>query len=470
MELLVLLLQFALLGMIFAIRRSQKVSPHLPTLLFFMTLMWFTIPVLLTVLLQGHLKIYAFVNYSQFLFFAVMESATLLCTLAFLLLPTPYFKGIINSRLTEIHINSKGALLGILLSIGVSILTAVLMAIFIGTSYFDLNAFFFLSEGSETFNNLGSFHLLQTFLSCFCCACFIHVWPRERQTLWLLIALLIWTIFTVISQAPSGARIAMLQPFFLLTLYCQAQPWSTRQKVTLIGLGGVATVVIGSILAVAIGQARYGDRLNVDDILSSSSKAADENIVNEMAVNLITKFDSFSNSAILVERMGEGRAGIQPYIGAVLALVPRAILPSKPIPGSFDGTIRGYPTRVVAVQMGMSEEAGNVNLSPASITVWQFGYLGLIVMVICNVLHLYLINSLLLSPSLLFKSLAFFLIGLPALLTLYTSPDILLMNLERIFLAFLFLFVLHHVLERRLVRQQAWQQAGTYNNRSYGEA
>jgi hypothetical protein len=470
MELLVLLLQLALLGMIVALRRSQKVSPHLSALLLFMILMWFTIPAVLTVLLQGHLQVYAFVNYEQFLFFAFIESLTLLCTLAFLLAPKPYFQSIVNSRLTEIHINTKGAMLVVTVAIGFSLLTAALVAIFIGTSYFDLNAFFLLSEGSETFNNLGSIYLIQTFLSCFCCACFIHVWPHERQTWGLLIALVIWTLFTVISQAPSGARIAMLQPFFLLVLYCQARPWSTQQKVTVIGLSGVATIVLGSILAIAIGQARDGDRLNLNDVLSSSSKAADENIANEMAVNLITKFDSFSNGAMLVERMGEGRAGIQPYIGAVLAIVPRAILPSKPIPGSFDGTIRGYPTRVVAVQMGMSEEAGNVNLSPASVAIWQFGYFGLLLMILCNALHLYLINSLLLAPSLLFKSLAFFLIGLPALLTLYASPDILLMNLERIFLVFLLLFAIHHALERQLLRQQSWQRTGAMDNQSLGEA
>jgi hypothetical protein len=273
----------------------------------------------------------------------------------------------------------------------------------------------------------------------------------------------------VASQAPSGARIAMLQPFFLLTLYCQAQPLSRQQKATIIGLGALGTVVIGSILAVAIGQARYGERLKLDDIISVSSKAANENLVSETAINLITKFDSFSTGAMLVERMGEGRAGIQPYIGAVLALVPRAVLPSKPIPGSFDGTIRGYPTRIVAVQMGMREEAGNVNLSPASIAIWHFGYFGLLLMILCNALHLYLINSLLLSPSLLFKSLAFFLVGLPAMLTIYAPPDILLMNMERILLVFLLLFVVRHFLQRRLIRRSPWQRTAVYHNKSFGE-
>lgn len=458
MELLLILLQIALLLVIIAIWRNPKVSPHLPTLLLFMILMWFTTPVVLTVLFQGYLKTYSYVNYDLFLFYAVLEGVTLLVTLLFLLGPKPYFNFIVESRLTEIYLNPNGALLGVGIALGFTFLTAALAAIYMGSSYFDQNAFFFLSEGSNTFNNLGSIAFIQNILSCFCCACFIHLWPGERQTWWLLGGLILWALITVGLQAPSGARIAMLQPFFLMVLYCQAQPWSSRQKATIVGVGAVGTIIIGSILSVAIGQARYGDRLKLDDILSNSSKAADQNIVSEMAINLITKFDSFSTGAILVERMGEGRAGVQPYIGALLAMIPRAVLPSKPIPGSFDGTIRGYPTRVVAVQMGMSEEAGNVNVSPASIAVWQFGYLGLLVMVLANVLHLYLINSLLLAPSVFFKSLAFFLVGLPALMTIYAPPDILLMNLERIVLVFLLMFAIHYILQRQLLKRQSWQR------------
>lgn len=469
MELLLLLLQVALLLVIVAIWRNPKVSPFLPTLLLFAILMWFTTPVILTVLFQGHLKTYSFVNYDLFLFYAVLESATLLVTLLFLLSPKPYFKFIVESRLTEIYLNAKGALLGVGIALGFTFLSAALAAIYMGSSYFDQNAFFFLSEGSNTFNNLGSIAFVQNILNCFCCACFVHVWPRERQTWWLLGALILWSLITVALQAPSGARIVMLQPFFLLTLYCQAQTWSPRQKTIVVGVGAVGTIIIGSILSVAIGQARYGDRLKLDDILSSSSKAADQNIASEMAINLITKFDSFSTGAILVERMGEGRAGVQPYIGALLALIPRAVLPSKPTPGSFDGTIRGYPTRVVAVQMGMSEEAGNVNVSPASIAVWQFGYFGLLIMILANVLHLYLINSLLLAPSVLFKSLAFFLVGLPALMTIYAPPDILLMNLERICLVFLVMFAIYHFLQRRLLQRQSWQRTSAYSDRSFGE-
>jgi hypothetical protein len=470
MELLLLLLQLGLLIMLLVVRRNPKVSPHLPLLLLFMILLWFITPVVLTVLLEGHLKIYSFINYNQFLFYAVIESFTLLCTLAFLLAPQPYFRFIVENRLTEIYVTSKGALAGVIAAIAFTFLSIVLVALYIGTSYWDLNAFFYLSEGSDTFNNLGSVAFIQTILGCFCCACFIQLWPREQARWGLRIALLAWLLITVASQAPSGARIAMLQPFFLLVLYCQAQPWPPRRKAAVVGLGAVGTIVIGSILAVAIGEARYGDRLKLDDIISTSSKAADQNLLSEMSINLITKFDSFSNGAMLVERMGEGRAGIQPYIGAVLAMVPRAVLPSKPIPGSYDGTIRGYPTRIVAVQMGMREEAGNVNVSPAAITIWHFGYLGLLLMIFCNALHLYFINSLLLAPSVLFKSLAFFLVGLPAMLTIYAPPDILLMNMERTLLVFLFMFVVHYVLRRRLLRQASWRRPKAYPARSFGEA
>ena len=107
-------------------------------------------------------------------------------------------------------------------------------------------------------------------------------------------------------------------------------------------------------------------------------------------------------------------------------------------------------------------------VSSGGTLVWQFGYFGLVVMVLCNVLHLYLLNSLLLAPSLLFKSLAFYLAGLPALMTIYAPPDILLMNVERVLLVFVLLIAVYYALQRRLAQRALWQRI-TYRNNSFGE-
>src|SRR5262249_15428603 len=74
----------------------------------------------------------------------------------------------------------------------------------------------------------------------------------------------------------------------------------------------------------------------------------------------------------------------------------------------------------------------NVGVSPAAIAVWQLGYPGLVLLIVANALQLYVINSLLLTRSILLQCLAFYCIGLPALVTLFTSPDVILLNLQRV--------------------------------------
>src|SRR5262249_50255622 len=130
-----------------------------------------------------------------------------------------------------------------------------------------------------------------------------------------------------------------------------------------------------------------------------------EKLARALHVEALTKFDSFSAGAYLVEEFGAGSAGMAPYIGALVALVPRALLPFKPVPGSVDGTYRGHPSRLIATAIGYDPDSSNVGVSPAAITIWQLGYPGLVLLVLANVIVLKFINSLLLAPSVLTRTL-----------------------------------------------------------------
>src|SRR5439155_17899763 len=127
------------------------------------------------------------------------------------------------------------------------------------------------------------------------------------------------------------------------------------------------------------------------------------------------KFDGISPAAHLLATYGVGVAGFRPYEGAVLAIVPRLIMPAKPVPGSADGTNRGIPQRIVAADMGYDPDVGNVPVAPASIGMWQKGWLGVLLFVIINALQFRLINSFLLTRSLLVQTLAVLLVGIPAI-------------------------------------------------------
>jgi hypothetical protein len=125
-------------------------------------------------------------------------------------------------------------------------------------------------------------------------------------------------------------------------------------------------------------------------------------------------------------------------------------LQTKAVPGSFDGTYAGHPSRLAPILIGSQSPSYNVQVSPAAVTVWQFGYIGLIPMILLNAIQLYFINSLLLSNSLLPKAAALFLIGIPACFTLFSSPDVLLMNIQRVFAVYCGLYIANLIVNARL--------------------
>src|SRR5208283_4062053 len=121
-----------------------------------------------------------------------------------------------------------------------------------------------------------------------------------------------------------------------------------------------------------------------------------------------------------------------PYLGALLACVPRSLHPDKPVPGSRDGTYSGHPSRFIARRLGMSAEEGNVGVSPASVAIWQLGYANLLLLILGNIVNLHILNTLFLSPSVIARGIALTVITPPAMLGLIATPDVHLMNLQRL--------------------------------------
>ena len=175
---------------------------------------------------------------------------------------------------------------------------------------------------------------------------------------------------------------------------------------------------------------------------------------------VVTKFDSVSAGAFLVKYVGVGVAGWRPYIGSFASIFPR-IMPSKPVPGSIDGTYSGHPSRLVPIINGNVSAASNIGVSPAAISIWQFGYRGLIPLILGNIVYLYLANSRLLAPSLVSRSLGFFMLGMPAMTTVFSSPDVQIMILERVLVVYIMLSIVTTVSNRRrLVQTDTRQIAG----------
>ena len=238
-----------------------------------------------------------------------------------------------------------------------------------------------------------------------------------------------------------GSRISLITPFliFLLSLaYLRRQSLMTMLVVLIFG---TLTVIFGGLALNVVGDLRSEGDYEAKELYGSISRENILEAVSSLGVNMVTKLDSIRSGTVLINEHGIGVARHKPYIGAVFSLMPRVLWPGKPEPGSFNGELTGHPSRLVAGLMGMDVFVGNVGVSPGAISIWQFGYFGLILWIILNALNLLFLNRLLRTNSIMLNSLGFYLLGLPTLATLFASADVLILNSQRVFLCLAIILV-----------------------------
>jgi hypothetical protein len=167
-------------------------------------------------------------------------------------------------------------------------------------------------------------------------------------------------------------------------------------------------------------KARLSGSINWSEILLNSTQEVD----NKAAVSTIFwKLDSFTGGSILTREVGYGEGGITPFIGSLLVVVPRAIVPNRPIAGTSDGTIYTYPSRLVPASIGIESDYFNVGVSPLHISFWELSEFGFIVYIVFNFIYFRFLNWLLNSPYFLLKSLAIYSVSLPTFANVFASPD-----------------------------------------------
>jgi hypothetical protein len=433
---LLIILQFALIAMLVKLMRRPAVSPLLSTSLFMCAILWYIAPVSIRLLWGSHLPILHLVSDDTYARYGVIETALLLVTILALFLSRPYFSVIRNCSLASVAVGPSRAWFIVIVGIGISAVLSTRGSSF-GATYLERNAFAVTGVGTSQYDNMGSISFLQTLLISFGYACLLIPWRRSMVTRLLYVALFLWNALTIIPYVLLGGRIALLVPFALITLRGRALQWPKKKMFLRVSTAFALTVVLGGAIAAALGSSRMQSDLAPQDIVSLSidkmrTESSGTNLTQLALTGVVYKFDSISWGASLVGTFGTHFAGLRAYEGVLLALIPRQVLTSKPIPGSADGTYQGQATRILF--SSTPGTGNNVQVSPAAITIWQLGYWGLILLVIINVIDLYVINSLLLSTSLVLQSLGLFLIGIPAFYTLVASPDVVLVSLQRVML------------------------------------
>ena len=434
-----IVLQIATAGAIAWVATRRNVSPVLSVSFAFTFLLWYVAPLATLLIAPDRIIPRMIVPVDDFVRQGVIETAAfLLALLAFAI--RPFFRSVTGGRLASYRLTWGRYAMAVLAGALVFVFVRRTMLAITGATYADINAFSVLSEGSSAAGNVGLLAFAEGVLLAFAYAC--AVTPLRRGKM-INLLVWVWIVGASFSVVLIGGRVALIAPVALLIMFLHERRTSKASLFAAYSALFLVTATVGVVVTIAIANARGEERISIAEAEQQSKQVVEGSAIREKLweafdhVNL--KFDAISAGAVLIDRYGSGVAGMHPYTGALLAFVPRRVMPSKPVPGSADGTNRGTPSRLVAVAtLAYDPDTGNVGVSPAAIAMWQFGLFGLVPLVILNVVQLRLINSLLLPRSIATRTLAMFLIGIPTFIGVFSPADLLIMNLERVLAVYAF--------------------------------
>jgi hypothetical protein len=412
-------------------------SPILAVALALAFLFWWLTPVVTTVGFWDHVSVWATVSIRHFVDVAILEAGALLAILVLLAAGGRTFGFVLRGITARIGFTPKTLAIVIVIAVVVELALRQALWSIVGTSYWDANAFAVREEGTAAAANLGIVSFAETVVRAFLYACAVSQ-DDERSH---LVTAILWAgiIVASVQEILAGGRFALLNPVILALMNLHIRRLSWPAIAAWYGAFAAFIGTVGVFVLIAVAAARGAETVTVESAREAQQEAERKSTTDRIwavfdQVNF--KFDSISMGTRLLDSFGPGRAGWRPFDGAALAIVPRIILPSKPVPSSADGTNLGVPARLVAGDIGYDPEVANVSVSPAAISRWELDWVGVVIFVVLNVLQLRFINSLLLVPSLPARTLGVFLIGIPVFGALIAPGDVVIMNGERILVVY----------------------------------
>jgi hypothetical protein len=422
-------------------------SPMLTIALALTFIFWWVSPVVTTLGGWQHVAPRAYASRDDFCRVAVLEAGSFLTILLILGLSRLTFASITRSVVAQVRFTPRMLTLLIVAAVAVDLILRQIEWSIVGATYWDANAFAVRSEGTADAANLGVVAFVEFLVRAFLYAC--AVTRTERQS--RIVTLVLWSGILVgaAQEVLVGSRFALLNGVIVGLMRLHLGRISRSAMVFWYAAFGLFLSTVGVVVALAVVSMR-GDATVTVESTREASREVEARPLTERGwlvfdqINM--KFDAITMGARLLRSFGAGSGGWRPYHGAVLAIVPRQFVPLKPVPSSADGTNLGVPPRLVAGDIGFEPEIGTVNISPAAISMWELGWVGVALFVFLNVLQLRLINSLLMGPSLPSRTLGLVLVGIPTFGGLIAPGDIVIMNVERTLLIYLVLAAVFSVL------------------------
>ena len=240
-------------------------------------------------------------------------------------------------------------------------------------------------------------------------------------------------LITVAFMMSSGARISIAAIFFIIIYRLF---FITRSKLkVVVNLFITIFLIIAVVLPILISIERArSSELNLIEI----GKNIETNNMVAVSSSIFQKFNSIDAGIKLVDNYGAGTAGMYPYLGSLLIIIPKYFYPNKPISGSINNTYFGTPARLVPLIDNPNDLTSNVGVSPLAISIWQFGwFLGPLLLLLFTFLNIFFLNNLLNSESLAMNLIAAYLLPLPGFIGVFSSPDLYLKNLVYFFVFYL---------------------------------
>ncbi|HKO54267.1 MAG TPA: hypothetical protein VJ276_00235 [Thermoanaerobaculia bacterium] len=440
MTVALVLLNVLIVGSLLWVSTRRDVSAVLVISLLFVYVLWYFVPAAITILAWDRIASRVLTTYDVFVKYAVIEAVALLLTLVTFGIGWRRWRWMADGRLANLTIGRRGMTWLVVGSVLFSLLIRRQILGIVGTNYAEANAFSVTSEGTSSAATVGILFFISTILQAFLVTCLLTPYPRQPKLIAPL--LWIWLLVMTATEVLVGSRMALLVPCVLLLMWVHQRRLSRTALVMIYGGIAFFMATVGVLLTIVIAQIRSQNTITVAAARQESQQMVSDGTSRAEQLwtffdHIYLKFDSIGPGAMLVEGRGAGAAGVKPWIGAALSVVPRRILPSKPVPGSIDGTYRGTPQRIMAVDLGYDPDFGNVGVSPAAISIWQFGMLGLLPLILINTLNLRMMNSMLMTRSVFTRMVPIIVLNIPAFTGVFSNGDAILMGGERAFAVYL---------------------------------
>lgn len=392
---------------------------------------WLAVPSLLAPYIAGAgqldlVKLY--VPRSQFLEMfgrqSLLEAAALCGVLyLFLAMPLRSIRPLMTGFGAKLTMRDRVAAWTITIAVPAVLVVDAAIAALTGGSYIKGNAFLVTSTASAI-RWVTTWNAIATLIVGFVYACALTDWSRSRYGRRIQLIAWAYIVPTSLLSSLTGARWSILVPLVIALL-----KWGHLRK-QWVRWGLVTAVVIMALVSPVFLSATSELRRQPDTSLSEAVAVGTRvyeqqgglGRVGVLADQMFTKLDSIGYGSILLWQQGPIPVGLGPTYAAFVSIIPRLLLPGKPVTGSANGDYSGTAPRIVARALGMGA-SGSVGVSPLAQALWQAGSLGVVLFVLVSLFHLIVLNSLLRSPSLILRGLGVSAIGLPLFVLLIPSVD-----------------------------------------------